>query len=64
MGSLEGINGEVWTGYSCQYCGQWVPSGTFHSCNTNTPQAFPFDRSQEIIDLLEDIKRILTKEEQ
>jgi hypothetical protein len=55
--TLPGLTG----GYSCANCGQWVPSGTFHTCSVppkipvpvNNYHSAPDPNTERIADALE-----------
>jgi len=48
-------------GYVCPKCGMWIWNNQYHSCGCCYPQYIYYwsDRSQEIIDLLKEIKELL-----
>ena len=49
-------------GYTCPKCGRWVWNNQYHYCGGNYYPQYNYywsDRSQEIIDLLKEIKELL-----
>uniref|UniRef100_A0A6M3J7Z4 Uncharacterized protein n=1 Tax=viral metagenome TaxID=1070528 RepID=A0A6M3J7Z4_9ZZZZ len=49
-------------GYTCSRCGMWVWNNTYHYCGGNYYPRYGYywtDCSQEIIDLLKEIKELL-----